>query len=111
MTRCSRRTVSDRFSSSSWNGGVGEALRISIACASDLDLAGDEVGIDRALGARPHDGPSTAMQNSLRSFSASREGRGTVRIEDDLHQALAIAQVDEDDAAVVAPAVDPAHQR
>ncbi len=36
------------------------------------------------------------------------EGRGAVGIADDLHQAFAVAQVDEDDAAVIAAAMDPA---
>ena len=36
---------------------------------------------------------------------------GPVRVADDLDEAFAVAQVDEDDAAVVAAAVDPAHQR
>src|SRR5690606_18386014 len=36
------------------------------------------------------------------------EHLGLVRIEDDLQQSLAVAQIDEDDAAVVAPAMDPA---
>ena len=55
--------------------------------------------------------PVTAMQNSLRSVSAVGEGRRAVRIADDLHQAFAVAQVDEDDAAVVAAAMHPARQR
>ncbi len=36
------------------------------------------------------------------------EHRGLVGVEDDLQQALAIAQVDENDAAVIAAAVRPA---
>ena len=40
-----------------------------------------------------------------------REGVGAVGVADDLHQAFAVAQVDEDDAAVVAAAMHPAHQR
>ena len=39
-----------------------------------------------------------------------REGLGAVRVADDLHQAFAVAQVDEDHAAVVAAAVHPAEQ-
>jgi hypothetical protein len=34
-----------------------------------------------------------------------------VGVEDDLQQAIAVAQVDEDDATVVAPAMDPAGNR
>ena len=55
--------------------------------------------------------PVTAMQNSLRSVFGDGEGGGAVGIAHHLHQALAVAQVDEDDAAVVAAAMDPAHQR
>jgi hypothetical protein len=40
-----------------------------------------------------------------------RERRRAIRIADDLHETLAVAEVDEDDAAVVAPAMDPARQR
>ena len=34
-----------------------------------------------------------------------------IRIAHDLHQAFAVAQVDEDDAAMIAPAMDPARHR
>ena len=44
-------------------------------------------------------------------FLGDRERRGAVRVADDLHQAFAVAQVDEDHAAVVAAAMRPAHQR
>ena len=40
-----------------------------------------------------------------------REGLGAVGIAHHLHQALAVAQVDEDHAAVVAAAVHPAAER
>ena len=39
------------------------------------------------------------------------EHLGGVRIEHDLQQALAVAQIDEDDAAMVAPAMGPAGHR
>ena len=76
-----------------------------------LDLAGHEVRVDRAFGARPHEAGHARCTNSLRSVLGGRERRGAVRVADDLHQAFAVAQVDEDDAAVVAAAMDPAHQR
>ena len=47
----------------------------------------------------------------MRSDSAAAKRRGAVGIEDDLHEAFAVPQVDEDDAAMVAATVDPAHQR
>ena len=52
--------------------------------------------------------PVTAMQNSLRSVSAVANVAARSGIAHDLHEALAVAQVDEDDAAVVAAAMDPA---
>jgi len=36
--------------------------------------------------------------------------RGDIRVEDDLDDALAVAQINEDDAAVVAASVHPPHQ-
>ena len=52
--------------------------------------------------------PRTRTTNSLRSDSASVERRGVGRIEGDLRDAVAVAQVDEDQAAVVAAAMHPA---
>ncbi len=75
-----------------------------------LDLAGEQVRIVAALGAGPHESRH-ADHELVAQRLGDREGRDPVRIEDDLHEALAVAQVDEDDAAVVAAAVHPAHQR
>ena len=55
--------------------------------------------------------PVTAMQYSLRSFSAVANVAGAVGIADDLHEAFAVAQVDEDHAAVIAAPMHPARQR
>ena len=55
--------------------------------------------------------PTTFRQNSLRTPSATLNICGAVGVADDLHQAFAVAQVDEDHAAMVAAAVRPAHQR
>ena len=54
--------------------------------------------------------PTTFRQNSLRTPFGGGEHRGPVGVADHLHQAFAVAQVDEDHAAVVAAAVGPAHQ-
>ena len=54
--------------------------------------------------------PVTFSTNSLRTDSAIVEHLGAIRIADDLRQALAVAQVDEDHAAVVAAAMRPAAQ-
>ena len=75
-----------------------------------LDLAGHEVGVDRAFGTRAHaarDGDAELVAQRL----GRGERRGAVGIADDLHEAFAVAQVDEDHAAVVAAAMHPARQR
>jgi hypothetical protein len=72
-----------------------------------LDLAGAQRGVGRALGPRAHpagDGNAVFVAQLL----GGRERLGAVRIGHDLQQALAVAQVDEDDAAVVAATMDPA---
>ena len=51
------------------------------------------------------------MQILVAQRLGGRERLRAVRIEHDLHEALAVAQVDEDDAAVIAAAMDPAGQR
>ena len=75
-----------------------------------FDFAADEVRIDRACGAAAHR-PVTFTTNSLRSFSAVAKVAGVVGIAHDLHQAFAVAQIDEDHAAMIAAAVHPAVQR
>ena len=47
-------SVSDRFSSSSWNGGVTRRVQHLELVAQHLDLAALQVGVDGALGARAH---------------------------------------------------------
>ena len=73
-----------------------------------FDLAGAQVRVDGALPGRARTTPVTRSTNSLRTRSAMREGFRAVRIAHHLRQAFAVAQVDEDHAAVVAPAVRPA---
>ncbi len=109
-TRCCRRTVSDRFSSSSWNGGVGAAFRISISCASTSISPETRFGLAVPSG-RGRTTPGHADHELVAQRLGGGERRRAVGVADDLHEALAVAQVDEDDAAVVAAAVDPAHQR
>ncbi len=75
-----------------------------------LDLAGDEVRIGAAFGAQPHQ-PGDADHELVAQRFRDGERAGAIRIEDDLHEAFAIPQVDEDDPAVVAATVHPAHQR
>ncbi len=75
-----------------------------------LDLAGGEVGV---LGAGAAALDTAADAQHVLAASVAGDGvRGRlVGTEDDLHQAAAIAQVDEDEPAVVAPAVHPARER
>ena len=104
-----RRTVSDRCSSSSWNGGVADALRMSIVAASTSTSPDARFGIDGARGPRTHaPGDRDAVLVAQRSPPIANVV-GAVGIAHDLHDALAVAQIDEDDAAVVAPPVHPAH--
>ncbi len=74
-----------------------------------LDLAGDQVGVLGAGRAAAHlagDAQAELVAHAL----GGGKGLGAVRVADHLHQALAVAQVDEDDATVVAAAVGPAEQ-
>jgi hypothetical protein len=50
------------------------------------------------------------MQHSRRRVPARAWASGRCRLEDDLGEALAIAEVDEDGAAMVAAVLDPAEQ-
>ena len=73
-------------------------------------MPGGEVGVHRAGRALAHL-PVTRITNSLRSRSASLNTAAASGIEHDLQQPLAIAQVDEDDPAVIATAMHPAGDR
>ncbi len=104
------RTVSDRFSSSSWNGGVSDGLSTSRSCASTSISPGREVRVDGAVRARAH--PARHGDDELvAQLLGDGERRRAVGVADDLHQAFAVAQIDEDHAAMVAAAMRPAHQR
>ena len=86
-------------------GGV-EDLELT---GQDLHLARRHVRVHGALGARAH--PPGDPQDVLAAHAlGGLEGLQGVRVDDDLHDAAAVAQVDEDDPAVVAAAVDPAAQ-
>ena len=79
----------------------------------DLDVAAAEVGVLGRLGAL--DDVAGDAQDVLAAHAGQRGERGVgavgVGVEDDLHDAGAVAQVDEGDAAVVAAPVHPAGQR
>ena len=77
--------------------------------AQHFDFAAGEIGIDRAGRTRTHfagDFEAKLVADRFRSGEHLR----AVRIADDLGQAFAVAQVDENHSAVVAPAMGPAAQ-
>ena len=77
--------------------------------ATDLDLAGRQVGVDRAVGP----GRTVAVDphtHSLRTRCAT-SSPASCGIDDDLHEPGDVADVEEHHAAVVAPVRDPAAER
>ena len=76
----------------------------------DLDLAADQAAVDRALRARPHAAGGRDDEFVAQLFG-DRERRRAIGVADDLDQAFAITQVDENDAAVIAAAMHPAADR
>jgi hypothetical protein len=102
-----RRTVSDRFSSSGWNGGRHRCVENFDRFRQHLDRAGNQIGVDRSIGARAH---ATGDRDAVLAAQllGGGERRGAVGIEHDLHDPFAVAQVDEDDAAVIAAPMHPA---
>ena len=76
----------------------------------DLDAPGSEVRVDGARRPLAHRAGDTHHE-LVAQFLGAGEHLGGVRVADDLHQPFAIAQVDEDHAAVVAPPMHPADDR
>ena len=77
----------------------------------DLHFAGGQVGVQRFRRAQ-----LDSAGDAQHILAADRGGKLVgalvpLWMQDDLHDARSVAQVDEDDAAVVAPSVDPAGQR
>ena len=105
------RSVSSTPSSSSWNGSGVERERISssVACSSisPVAIAGFTVsGARRTTSpARPDD---ELVAERVRDLG--RLG-GVLGVDDDLEQALLVAEVDEDEPAVVAAAWRPSRRR
>ena len=86
------------------SGRARSAARISISPVGRLGLS---VSAGRARTA-----PRTAMTYSLRSLAGALvRRRAVLGAEHDLDEAGAVAQIDEHDAAVIAPRVHPAHHR
>ena len=85
-------------------------------CIQDLDLgrqhfdlARDKVWIRRSFGPKPHAAHDRDAVFIAQLFGDG-ERLGTIGIAHDLHEALAVAQIDEDHAAVIATAMDPSAQ-
>ncbi len=76
--------------------------------AEHFDFAGGQFGVGRARRTLAHQAGDADAEFIAQALGGG-EG-GVVRIEHDLRQARAVAQVDEDDPAVVAAAVHPAVQ-
>jgi len=77
--------------------------------AYHFDLAGIEVVVDGAVRTVAHHAGGAQAELVAHMFGCL-EHLGLLRIADDLHQALAVAQIDENDAAVVAATMHPAAQ-
>ncbi len=88
-------------------GGVEDRERI----AADIDLPGRQVRVLSALGAPVH--CAAHRDDELRAQVMGERVRLLVylRVKDHLYQTGAVAQVDEDQASVIAAAVDPAVKR
>ena len=108
-TRCTRRVVSDRFSSSIWNGGVTDGLSTVSSWHSTSMLAALQALVDGARRPRAHQALDLDAELVAQALGRLEHLR-SIRIAHHLHVAFAIAQVDEDHAAVVAPAVHPSAQ-
>ncbi len=91
-------------------GGVTDGLRISSSWASTSTSPLARFGFTVPSGRR-RTVPVHAQHELVAHAVGGGEGLGAVRVANHLHEALAVAQVDEDHAAVVAPAVGPAEQR
>ncbi len=76
----------------------------------DLDVAGGDVGVRQAFAAQADvaDGGHDELRPG--GLCLEQGGAGLRLVDDDLGDAGAVAEVEEDEVAVVAAAVDPAHE-
>ena len=105
------RSPSSTFSSSSWKGSTSLEESSSSSVDRELDGARRQLVVARRLAARD-ELPARAHD----AFQPQRLRRGVrlgraLGIHHELHDAGAVAQVDEDEAAVIAPPADPARER
>ena len=105
------RSASSTFSSSSWNGSTSLEESSSSSLDGELDVAGRQLVVARRLAARD-ELPARAHDalEPQRLRGGVRLGRA-LGVDHELHDARAVAQVDEDEVAVVAPPADPARER
>ena len=102
------RSVSSTPSSSSWKGSGVERETISSSSAWS-SIAPVAIASLTVSGARRTTVPATAITNSLRrSWAVSAAAGALLGVDDDLDDALLVAEVDEDEPAVVAAGRDPA---
>ena len=105
------RSASSTFSSSSWNGSTSldESSSSSSTASSTAPVGSWSL---RVASLRGTSCPRARTTHSSRSACADgvRLGRA-LGVHHELHDARAVAQVDEDEAAVIAPPADPARER
>ena len=87
---------------------LGRRQHLDLA-GEHLHLAGRQLRVDACPSGRSRTLPSTRITHSERTVSADLEGRA-VGVGHHLRQAVVVAQVDEQQAAVVAHAMHPARQ-
>ena len=104
------RSASSTLSSSSWKGSTSleESSSSSWRRARRHPSAAGRCGSPRCAGRARH---ARARRTRAAAPARPRAPRASARVHHELHDARAVAQVDEDEAAVVAPAADPARER
>ena len=97
------------MSSAIGNGGVFASFSSRISRARDLDLAGRDLRVHRLRRARL-DVPEDRDRRTPGAAASRQADERLVVAHDDLRDAVAVADVDEDERAEVADAVHPAEQ-
>ena len=93
------------------NGGVFASFNSRRSVRRDeLDFAGGHVGVGEAFAAGADLAGDGDDVLGAGGFGLEVAGGAGLLVDDDLGNAGAVAEVDEDEAAVVAAAVDPAHE-
>ena len=77
----------------------------------DLDFAGRKLGVDGALGAANDFALHRDIKFGTRLASSFVRGRIVRGIQHQLNDSIAVAQIDEDQAAVIASRLDPSPER